>query len=288
MANELEPVWIPVDCRPQPGETLRAFAQGPLPDAKSLWPTARMPPGLAGESDAALLALQNECLLLQNARLSEAYSQALQTLSMQGKATVTEPEASLPRLPALLHPHLGESGGKGSRQACSVASTASGESEDELKTTVKTTVIMKKVPKSFTRPMLLSLLNNNGFKAKYDFLYLPVDFDRKHGTGCAFINFISQEVAETFMAHFHGYEDWGVQCSETKVADVSWSSACQGRQAHIERYRHSPVMHPSVPDEFKPMLFRDGRRVDFPRAPRLPKAPRMKGGGVPAGLRARA
>ena len=44
-------------------------------------------------------------------------------------------------------------------------------------------------------------------------------------------------------------------------------------QAHVERYRNSPVMHRSVPDQYKPVIFKDGVRKPFPRATKKVKAP---------------
>ena len=35
------------------------------------------------------------------------------------------------------------------------------------------------------------------------------------------------------------------------------NSTCE---AHVERYKNSPVMHKSVPDEYKPVIFADGVR----------------------------
>ena len=35
------------------------------------------------------------------------------------------------------------------------------------------------------------------------------------------------------------------------------NSSCE---AHVERYKNSPVMHKSVPDEYKPAIFKDGVR----------------------------
>merc|ERR1712187_414069 len=65
----------------------------------------------------------------------------------------------------------------------------------------------------------------------------------------------------------HGYNDWLVP--STKVCDVRWSSPVQGLKANVERYRNSPVMHHAVPDSYKPVLFTNGFRVQFP----LPKKP---------------
>ena len=44
-------------------------------------------------------------------------------------------------------------------------------------------------------------------------------------------------------------------------------------QAHVERYRNSPVMHRSVPDEYKPVIFKNGVRKNFPRPTKKVKAP---------------
>jgi len=57
------------------------------------------------------------------------------------------------------------------------------------------------------------------------------------------------------------------------VCEVSWSGPHQGFKAHVERYRNSPVMHRSVPDAYKPIIFQDGVRQDFPRPTRKIKAP---------------
>jgi phosphatidylglycerophosphate synthase len=60
----------------------------------------------------------------------------------------------------------------------------------------------------------------------------------------------------------------------------------KGLGAHIERYRNSPVMHESVPDEYKPAMYTRGVRVPFPpptknlRMPRIRKlGPRCDDGG---------
>ena len=47
----------------------------------------------------------------------------------------------------------------------------------------------------------------------------------------------------------------------------------RGLEAHVERYRNSPVMHRSVPDQYKPVIFKDGVRKPFPRATKKVKAP---------------
>lgn len=235
------------------------------------------PPGLAEFFECAppgvlsrehLLAVQNERLLMQNALLSQQAQVAMQSLAYQH---------ALSPYPSV-YPHCGVYPHHGS--VSSSASTASGDVVSDAgasEETSYTTLIIKKVPKAFTRDMLLNLLERNGFRAKYDFVYIPIDFEKCLGTGCAFINFVDTESAERFQDQFQGFRSWGVRCSGTKVAEVGWSQACQGKPAHIERYRDSPVMHPSVPDEYKPVVLKDGVRMLFPPPTRMPKAPRLQG-----------
>ena len=52
-----------------------------------------------------------------------------------------------------------------------------------------------------------------------------------------------------------GFCDWCLPSS--KVCEVKLSGPHQGFQAHVDRYRNSPVMHRSVPDEYKPMIFKE-------------------------------
>jgi hypothetical protein len=159
-------------------------------------------------------------------------------------------------------------------------STASGDASIDLSgdEDEPTTVIVKKMPKAFTSCMLVELLNSAGFKGRYDFLYLPVNFDKMTGTGCGFINFTSTEDGARFMAQFQGFCHWGVSCNSAKKAEVSWSSACQGKKLHIDRYRDSPVMHPTVPASCKPQLFdRHGNPEAFPAPLKPLHAPRMRG-----------
>eukprot|EP00440_Ansanella_granifera_P062682 gb/GFBE01067967.1/.p1 GENE.gb/GFBE01067967.1/~~gb/GFBE01067967.1/.p1 ORF type:complete len:397 (+),score=77.92 gb/GFBE01067967.1/:1-1191(+) len=143
-----------------------------------------------------------------------------------------------------------------------------------------TTVMMRNIPSEYTGNMLLTLLDTNDFKSCYDLVYLPMDYHNKVGFGYAFINFVSAEEAERFREAFEGFKEW-VVVSE-KVCEVCWSSVLQGVDAHIERYRNSPVMHPTVPDAFKPMLFKNGDRVAFPAPTKTIRPPRLRKKGQQA------
>jgi hypothetical protein len=126
--------------------------------------------------------------------------------------------------------------------------------------------------------MLLELLCSEGFAGTFDFLYLPVDFRSSAGLGYAFLNFTSYSSARRFRQHFTGFNRWAV--ASDRVCDVAWSSV-QGLEAHIERYRNSPVMHESVPDAQKPMLFKGWEAVPFPPPTKKIKKPRHFNRGRP-------
>merc|ERR1712151_247074 len=92
--------------------------------------------------------------------------------------------------------------------------------------------------------------------------------------GFAFINFTTHEQAAKFKEQFNGFSDWQGPCDN--VCEVSWSDNLHGCDAHVERYRNSPVMHESVADKFKPALYKNGVRVPFPEPTKIIKPPRAR------------
>jgi len=154
------------------------------------------------------------------------------------------------------------------------AETETDHQEADAASTAFTTVMMRNIPSGISGEALINMLNAHGFKYSYDLVYLPMDYQRKVGFGYSFINFISAESAECFRQTFHSFRDWGVESD--KVCEVSWGNALQGIDAHIERYRNSPVMHEVVPDAFKPMLFKNGERVPFPAPTKSVRPPRLR------------
>lgn len=138
----------------------------------------------------------------------------------------------------------------------------------------QTTVMMRNVPNNYTRDMLINLLDKEGFRGLYNFLYLPMDFNSGACLGYAFVNLVNVEAVPGFWRRFHGFSRWSVP--SRKVCHVTWSGPHQGYQAHVERYRNSPVMHPSVPEEYRPVVFLNGERVSFPLPARAPRVPRVR------------
>lgn len=143
---------------------------------------------------------------------------------------------------------------------------------------VKTTVVLRGIPRNLARDDVQSLLDQEGFAHSYDFLYLPHNFSTQTSFGYAFVNFINEDVAQRFFAEFSGFGDRRIDDAST--AETSWSVGQQGFAAQVERFRNSPVMHSSVPETMQPVIFRDGVRLPFPAPTAAIKAPRLRKNSV--------
>ncbi|CAJ1332279.1 unnamed protein product [Effrenium voratum] len=143
--------------------------------------------------------------------------------------------------------------------------------QEPEKTPEKTTVMLRNVPNNYTRDMLLSLLNSKGLRGRYNFLYLPCDFKRNANLGYAFVNLVDRKAVSELWRRFDGFRGWCLPSA--KVCQVRWSGPHQGFQAHVDRYRNSQVMHKSVPDEYRPVIFANGVRQRFPPPTKFIKPP---------------
>jgi len=147
-----------------------------------------------------------------------------------------------------------------------------------------TTVMLRCLPNNYDRSMALAMLGEEGFGDKINFFYLPIDFKTCACLGYCFVNICCPSLVSAFWSAFDGYSRW--KLPSRKVCRVSWGGPHQGLDAHVARYRNSPVMHDSVPDEYKPVIFLDGVRVPFPLPSKPPRAPRIRqrmDAGRPAG-----
>jgi hypothetical protein len=135
----------------------------------------------------------------------------------------------------------------------------------------QTTVMLRNLPNDYTRDMLITLLESQGFSGCFDFVYLPFDFKKHAGLGYAFMNMIDHKEAVRAMRDLPGFKDWKLKSN--KVLQVTWSTPLQGLAANIERYRNSPVMHPDVPEQFKPLLLKAGHALPFPPPTKALQAP---------------
>lgn len=180
----------------------------------------------------------------------------------------------------------GRSLGRNSPQECYRAQTSALElkssdlsfsfpscEEDSLADT-RTTVMMRSFPNNYSSQMLLDLIDTQGFKGMYDFMYLPIDFMTGANLGYCFLNFTNNKNAQAFTDAFEGFSQWMVP--SRKCCNVVWSDPHQGLDAYIDRYRNSPIMHRSVPMQYKPTLFKDGERIAFPPPTKNVRAPRLR------------
>merc|ERR1712187_523880 len=160
----------------------------------------------------------------------------------------------------------------------SSSTTSTGAIAEKSNEVERTTVMLRNFPPFFTRGMLVELLNSLGFMGKYNFVHLPVDMSRLSCLGFGFVNFRSHSDALQFFKDAHGFRSW--QHQSNKVLDVSWSNPLQGLDAQVQRYRNANVMHSSVPDQCRPMLFgEDGEQIPFPCPTVAIRAPRIHSGG---------
>eukprot|EP00440_Ansanella_granifera_P050719 gb/GFBE01054970.1/.p1 GENE.gb/GFBE01054970.1/~~gb/GFBE01054970.1/.p1 ORF type:complete len:254 (+),score=63.71 gb/GFBE01054970.1/:1-762(+) len=138
----------------------------------------------------------------------------------------------------------------------------------------KTTVMLRNVPSNYSRAKLMDLLQREGFGKSYDFLYVPIQFSSNALFGYAFINLVDNATMIRFWNHFQNFTRWGIPSD--RVAEVTWSWKHQGLAQHIERYRNSPVMHESMPEECKPVIMRNGVRIPFPPPTKRIQQPRLR------------
>ncbi|CAE7231990.1 ML2 [Symbiodinium pilosum] len=122
-----------------------------------------------------------------------------------------------------------------------------------------TTLMLRNIPNKFTQNSLMQEISERGFQGTYDFFYLPMDVHNRSNVAYAFLNFLSPEEAERFRSEFHGRQFQRFR--SRKVAAVS-NAHLQGLQANLQHFEHRVVML-SRNDQYRPIVFRNGRRVKF-------------------------
>jgi hypothetical protein len=142
-----------------------------------------------------------------------------------------------------------------------------------------TTICFQNIPNSYNRRMIFELLDANGFKGLYDFMYVPYDFKRLPALanlGYFFVNFTSHKYALQAWLKFVGFNEW--LTDSDKVMAATWASRMQGKAACIEKFQNSPVMHEKVPLECKPVLIENGMIVHLTPIKSITKQPRFLNG----------
>eukprot|EP00928_Gymnodinium_smaydae_P091040 TRINITY_DN7473_c0_g1_i3.p1 TRINITY_DN7473_c0_g1~~TRINITY_DN7473_c0_g1_i3.p1 ORF type:complete len:535 (+),score=74.16 TRINITY_DN7473_c0_g1_i3:76-1680(+) len=138
----------------------------------------------------------------------------------------------------------------------------------------RTTVVLMNVPFGYTNSRVLSMINSKGFAGMYDFVYVPMNYGAGSGAGYVFVNLLNPGIAESFLTVFEGFSRWSVKSKN--VCRVVWAAKFQGLKANIARYRNSEVMLGDVPEEYRPQVFAQGRRVQFPPPLRSTGKPRQR------------
>lgn len=152
--------------------------------------------------------------------------------------------------------------------------TASLAAGPRMESDNRTTLMLRNLPNNYTRTAVLEMLDSEGFAGTYCFVYVPTDFKNFAAFGYAFVGFCNHVDAARAKRQCQGFARWRVQSQKT--CDVAWSGPVQGLDQHTERYRNSPVMHPGVPDEYKPAVFVNGLRVPFPSPTKRIRPPRLR------------
>lgn len=114
---------------------------------------------------------------------------------------------------------------------------------------VRTTLMIKNIPNKYSQVMVLAEINVNHIK-KYDFFYLPIDFNNKCNVGYAFINFIDPLNILDFFKEFNNRK-WNKFNSE-KICEVRYGRI-QGKTTLINHFKNSSVM--DVDEQYRPLLF---------------------------------
>lgn len=133
-----------------------------------------------------------------------------------------------------------------------------------------TTLFVRNLPSFSSRTCLWELLESLDLSGKFDLIYVPVNFKTGMTYGYGFVNMITPEAALSAMPKIAGSTLGG------ETVDVCLSTHHQGLHTFVARYRNSPVLHGSVPEEFQPLMFKSGQPVDFPCPTRNIKAPALE------------
>lgn len=128
-----------------------------------------------------------------------------------------------------------------------------------------TTVMLRNIPNRYTREKLVEIMNQD-YEGKYDFVYLPIDFNSKCNVGYAFINFRQPADSVQFIKDFHGQKTKLVLpgFGSTKVCEVSYARV-QGSEANMDNLRDDKFIEKlNERPEWQPLFFdSDGKEIPF-------------------------
>lgn len=138
----------------------------------------------------------------------------------------------------------------------------------------KTTVMVRNIPLNYKRSDLKAFLDSRGFPGRFNFLYMPIDYERGVGKGYAFVNLVTHADATQMQELLQGFEFRRWSGNSKKVCEVCWAEPHQGLPRYIEVYQNNSVMHPRIADEYKPIILENGVRTPFPPPTKKLRYPR--------------
>jgi hypothetical protein len=140
---------------------------------------------------------------------------------------------------------------------------------------VVTTLMLRSMPRNFSRRKLFALLDDNGFKDRYDFLYLPLDSSTHCSVGYAFVNFLDPDSAAEFKTMMYGYTFPGFpyndpRDSRKRAMHIS-TAHLQGVERNLEHLRMSAVLtsNPAARPWFKHLDENPKENVFFEESPEM-------------------
>mmetsp|Transcript_27456 Transcript_27456/g.70429 ORF Transcript_27456/g.70429 Transcript_27456/m.70429 type:complete len:361 (-) Transcript_27456:413-1495(-) len=122
-----------------------------------------------------------------------------------------------------------------------------------------TTMMLRNIPNKYTQNSLMEEIDSCGFKATYDFFYLPMDVHNRSNVGYAFINFTDPADAERFHGVFGEHRFQKIQ--SRKISRVCYGHV-QGLDENLKHFENRAVTH-SLNHQYRPVVFKGGERVDF-------------------------
>jgi len=120
-----------------------------------------------------------------------------------------------------------------------------------------TTLMVRNIPNTYTRAMLMEELNLLGFEGKYDFIYLPMDKSTQWNVGYAFVNFSSPAVAKRVIDEMTNYSFQRYDHGSGKVAQISIAHI-QGLERNLEYYSSTAVQCARIPT-YRPLVLGSGQ-----------------------------
>jgi len=116
-----------------------------------------------------------------------------------------------------------------------------------------TTVMVQNLPRCLQQSIILERLDSCGFANLYDFVYAPVVFGTGRGIGYAFINFVDNHTAQSFITKFHKRPAF-FRNAEYRLCVLRVTTArIQGKEANLRKWLTPKMLRVKNPN-FRPFL----------------------------------